>query len=381
METDHILRLLQKCLSEGQPEDWQQLRKELARGGQEQVQKELFLLGELKPEDLKADPEKLWRQIAACRAEGENRKFRLTKRWRYLAAEVLLFITIGVGYLLRQQKQPVLPSLSALLEPGERKAILKFENGEQIDLGRVASGTLLSRQGVTICLDSLQGITYLPAFSGESEPVYNTIEVPRGGEYRLVLPDGSMVWLNSDSELKFPMNFAGERRKVFLKGEAYFEVVKNPDMPFIVEVAAMEVKVLGTCCNINASRSDERIQTTLVSGKVEVSDRENARKVVLLPNQRAELKKGCLTVENVDAEEIIAWMQGKFYFESESLEEIATQLERWYDIHFFFSRESLKQEEFTGVIRRDYTANRILEIITKTTNVEFDIKGRTVTVY
>lgn len=81
METDHILRLLQKCLSEGQPEDWQQLRKELARGGQEQVQKELFLLGELKPEDLKADPEKLWRQIAACRAEGENRKFRLPKRW------------------------------------------------------------------------------------------------------------------------------------------------------------------------------------------------------------------------------------------------------------------------------------------------------------
>ena len=200
METDHILRLLQKCLSEGQPEDWQQLRKELARGGQEQVQKELFLLGELKPEDLKADPEKLWRQIAACRAEGENRKFRLPKRWRYIAAAVLLFITIGVGYLLRQQKQPVLPSLSALLEPGERKAILKFENGEQIDLGRVASGTLLSRQGVTICLDSLQGITYLPAFSGESEPVYNTIEVPRGGEYRLVLPDGSMVWLNSDSE-------------------------------------------------------------------------------------------------------------------------------------------------------------------------------------
>ena len=154
-----------------------------------------------------------------------------SRRWRYIAAAVLLFITIGVGYLLRQQKQPVLPSLSALLEPGERKAILKFENGEQIDLGRVASGTLLSRQGVTICLDSLQGITYLPAFSGESEPVYNTIEVPRGGEYRLVLPDGSMVWLNSDSELKFPMNFAGERRKVFLKGEAYFEVVKNPDMP------------------------------------------------------------------------------------------------------------------------------------------------------
>ena len=117
-----------------------------------------------------------------------------------------------------------------------------------------------------------------------------------------------------------------------------------------IRICPLLLKVLGTCFNINASRSDERIQTTLVSGKVEVSDRENARKVVLLPNQRAELKKGCLTVENVDAEEIIAWMQGKFYFESESLEEIAAQLERWYDIHFFFSRESLKQEEFTGVI-------------------------------
>lgn len=381
METDHIHRLLQKCLSGGRPEDWQQLRKELTREGRKQMLEELFLLGRLKPEDLKADPEKLWRQIAVCRTEGENRKFRLPKRWRYIAAVCLLVITTGVGYLLRLQKQPASLPLSVLLEPGQRKAILKFENGEQIDLGAMTPDTLLSRQGVTICLDSLQSITYLPVSPGQAGLAYNTIEVPRGGEYRLVLPDGSVVWLNSDSELKFPMNFVGEQRKVFLKGEAYFEVVKNPAMPFIVEVAAMEVKVLGTRFNINASRSDAGVQTTLVSGKVEVADRENARKVVLLPNQQAELKKGCLTVRNVDAEAVTAWRQGKFYFESESLEEIAAQLERWYDIHFFFSRESLKQEEFTGVIRRDYTAGRILEIIAKTTNVGFDIQGRTVTVY
>ncbi len=381
MKTDHIHRLVQKCLSEGCPEDWRQLGKELIREGQEQMLEELFLLGKLKPEDLKADPEKLWRQIAVCRTEGDNRKFSLPKRWRYIAAVFLLVITTGVGYLLRQQKQPVPRSLSALLKPGQRKAILKFENGEQIDLGMAAPDTLLSRQGVTICLDSLQSITYLPVTQGQAKLVYNTIEVPRGGEYRLVLPDGSVVWLNSDSELKFPMNFVGKRRKVFLKGEAYFEVVKNPDMPFVVEVAAMEVKVLGTRFNINAARSDEGVQTTLVSGKVEVSDQENAGKVVLLPNQQAELKKGRLTVKNVDAGAVTAWRQGKFYFESESLEEIAAQLERWYDIHFFFSRESLKQEEFTGVIRRDYTADRILEIIAKTTNVEFDIQGRTVTVY
>ena len=152
-------------------------------------------------------------------------------------------------------------------------------------------------------------------------------------------------------------------------------------MPFVVEVAAMEVKVLGTCFNINAARSDGGVQTTLVSGKVEVADRENAGKVVLFPNQQAELKKGRLTVKNVDAGAVTAWRQGKFYFESESLEEIAAQLERWYDVHFFFSCENLKQEEFTGVIRRDYSADRILEIIAKTTDVEFDIQGRTVTVY
>lgn len=381
MKTDHIHRLVQKCLSEGRPEDWRQLGKELIREGQEQMLEELFLLGKLKPEDLKADPEKLWRQIAACRTEGDNRKFRLPKRWRYIAAGFLLVITTGVGYLLRQQEEPVPQSLSALLEPGQRKAILKFENGEQIDLGMAAPDTLLSRQGVTICFDSLQSITYLPAAQEQVKLVYNTIEVPRGGEYRLVLPDGSVVWLNSDSELKFPMNFVGERRKVFLKGEAYFEVVRNPDMPFVVEVAAMEVKVLGTCFNINAARSDGGVQTTLVSGKVEVADRENAGKVVLFPNQQAELKKGRLTVKNVDAGAVTAWRQGKFYFESESLEEIAAQLERWYDVHFFFSRENLKQEEFTGVIRRDYSADRILEIIAKTTDVEFDIQGRMVTVY
>ena len=380
METDHILRLLQKCLSEGQPEDWQQLRKELARGGQEQVQKELFLLGELKPEDLKADPEKLWRQIAACRAEGENRKFRLPKRWRYIAAAVLLFITIGVGYLLRQQKQPVLPSLSALLEPGERKAILKFENGEQIDLGRVASGTLLSRQGVTICLDSLQGITYLPAFSGESEPVYNTIEVPRGGEYRLVLPDGSMVWLNSDSELKFPMNFAGERRKVFLKGEAYFQVAHDRQKAFVVVTDDIEVKVYGTEFNIN-TRVADYVQTTLVRGAVSIKTERSAEKM-LKPGQLAQFDRltGETEIKNVDVSNYIGWKSGVYIFEDKSIEQIMDELSLWYDIEVFFRNNISRNRHFSGSLPRYREIDDMLKVIEKTSHVRFEVKGKTIIV-
>ena len=375
METDHILRLLQKCLSEGQPEDWQQLRKELARGGQEQVQKELFLLGELKPEDLKADPEKLWRQIAACRAEGENRKFRLPKRWRYIAAAVLLFITIGVGYLLRQQKQPVLPSLSALLEPGERKAILKFENGEQIDLGRVASGTLLSRQGVTICLDSLQGITYLPAFSGESEPVYNTIEVPRGGEYRLVLPDGSMVWLNSDSELKFPMNFAGERRKVFLKGEAYFQVAKDKEHPFVVVTGEAEVEALGTSFNIYSYEEENRIETTLVEGAVRFAVADQT--VILMPGEQGVVgTDGNLEKKKVDVFPYIAWKEGKFVFRKRSLEEVMHIISRWYNVEAVFQNESLKKVSFSGNLKRYDDFEHIVSMLEMTGGIRFKVEGR-----
>lgn len=381
MEADQLQELLQKCFSEGNDADWRILRIELEKVENKVLRDELFRLGWLEADDFVANEIKMWESILRYH-EQEQKRLRVRRLWRYAAA---IFIPLLIGSLffwtqhLKEVSEAVPVSLGQL-EPGNRQAILKLGDGELIDLTTVGRDTLLTRNGVTIRLDSSRSVSYQGEIVTGHTVDYNTIIVPRGGEYRLVLADGSVVWLNADSELKFPIAFHGDQRKVFLKGEAYFDVVKNPALPFVVDVAGMEVKVLGTCFNVNAYREDGVFQTTLVSGKVEVHNIGNAERVTLLPDQQAQLKNGHLFVSTVDASACVAWINGKFYFESESLLEIAAQLERWYDVDFFFAREELKHYEFTGVIRRDYTANQILDMITKTTNVHFEIKGRTVVV-
>lgn len=338
-------------------------------------------------------------KLIAERLCGKDRAYQLflqrrqvykTHRRRILrtggvAATLILGLGISGLFLFQKDnkpKQDTVVSLAAkkTLEPGRPQAVLKMVDGERIELGSIGQDTLLTRPGFAVRLDASRSVFYSEKAEVGATTDYNTLRVPRGGEYRLELADGSVVWLNSDSELKFPPAFNEKQRKVFLKGEAFFDVARNPSVPFVVEIGGMEVKVLGTRFNVNAYREDGVFQTTLVEGKVEVRDLQNDRQVVLLPDQQACLKDGQLFVHPVDASVYMAWIEGKFYFESESLLEIVAQLERWYDVEFFFTREELKHYEFTGVIRRDYAADRILDIIAKTTNVKFDIQGRMITV-
>lgn len=380
MEADQLQELIRKCFTEGEPEEWKALRTELKKPENALLREELFRFRNPEMTDITMEVEKMWKQISICRHQGVNRRILFRRIRQYVA---LLAIVIGIGGIslwLRNSKPDsvAFTSDSPLLEPGQRQAILKLVNGERIELGAVTGDTLLIREGMTIQVDSSKSVFY------GGDPMkgagYNTITVPRGGEYRLVLADGSVVWLNSDSELKFPAVFSEAQRKVVLKGEAYFDVAKNPSHPFIVQVADMEVKVLGTQFNVNAYREDGVFQTTLVCGRVRVSHIGHDDEVVLAPDQQALLKDGHLAVRHVDASAYTAWRNGKFYFEAETLLEIAAQLERWYNVDFFFTREELKYYEFTGVIRRDYKAGQILDIIAKTTNVGFEIKGHTILV-
>lgn len=380
METDQIRKLIQKCLLEGDEEDWQKLAKELRRRENRALWREWKRLGTLKQEDLSVDKEKIWETVKGCQSVGNNRVWWHVHLLRYAAA-ILIPLTLGIwGWHEIKQDASRETVVSATLEPGQLKAILRLEDGQQIDLSAISRDTVLIHQGMAVRLDSARGLYYSKQQMEVRELSYNTIIVPRAGEYRLVLSDGTVVWLNADSELKYPVNFQPDQRRVFLRGEAYFEVAKNEKQPFIVEVGGMKVNVLGTKFNVNASRVDGCWQTTLVEGKVRVSDGADTDGVVLLPNQQSELKNGHFYVKEVDASVYTAWRDGKFYFESEPLEEIAAQLERWYDVQFFFTRENLRKDKFTGVIRKDYTADQILDIITKTTNVKFEIHGRTISV-
>lgn len=384
MEADQFQKLLQKCLSGGDQENWQKLTEELEREENAVLRQEWKRFTLLTPEDMLVDEGKMWAKVSRCQSEGKNRIKWGRQLLRYAAIIAIPLLTGVLGWALYQAREwdsQEKTVVSAMITPGSPRAILKLEGGKQIDLSVLSQDTLLSHRGTSIQLNSDHSLLYPEQKNNRQEIIYNTIMVPRAGEYRLTLADGTRVWLNADSELKYPVDFPSGPRRVFLRGEAYFEVAKNEKQPFLVEVGNMEVEVLGTKFNINASRIDGSYQTTLVEGKVRVSNHRTTESLVLRPDQQAQSKDGHFCVKEVDARVYTAWREGKFYFESEPLEEIAAQLERWYDVQFFFTRESLRKDEFTGVIRKDYTADRILDIITKTTNVKFEIRGRTISVF
>ena len=330
--------------------------------------------------DVVFDRDKMWRAIEAYRGEGRNVRKRVTA-WRWAAAAVLVLLAGGAAWMLSEREPARRPVAQAVeIEAGGPCAVLIMAEGERIDLTQPVD-TVLERDGVEIFLDSTRGLTYQPVRNEAEKMAYNTIVVPRKGEYRVTLADGSTVHLNSESELRFPTAFTGKERRVYLKGEGYFEVERDTARPFVVAAGETEVCVLGTRFNVNAYDAEEVTRTTLMEGKVSVGDSVAGKAVVLSPGWQAEWRGGNISTRKVNVKAVVAWIDGKFYFEEgATLEEITEQLRRWYDIDFFFTSERVKRFMFAGVIRKDYTANEIFSIIEKTTNVRFDVKGRTVVV-
>ena len=330
--------------------------------------------------DVVFDRDKMWRAIEAYRGEGRNVRKRVTA-WRWAAAAVLVLLAGGAAWMLSEREPARRPVAQAVeIEAGGPRAVLIMAEGERIDLTQPVD-TVLERDGVEIFLDSARGVTYQPVKNEAEKMAYNTIVVPRKGEYRVTLADGSTVHLNSESELRFPTAFTGKERRVYLKGEGYFEVERDTVRPFVVAADETEVRVLGTRFNVNAYDAEEVTRTTLMEGKVSVGDSVAGKAVMLSPGWQAEWRGGNISTRKVNVKAVVAWIDGKFYFEEgATLEEITEQLRRWYDIDFFFTSERVKRFMFAGVIRKDYTANEIFSIIEKTTNVRFDVKGRTVVV-
>lgn len=334
-------------------------------------------VGAMETGDVAFDKEKMWRAIEAYRGEGRNVRRRMPV-WRWAAAVVLPLLVGGLALWLTREPERRPVAQTAVIEGGSPRAVLIMAQGERIDLEQPAD-TVLECEGVAIRLDSACGVVVRP-----TEPAarveYNTIVVPRKGEYRIVLADSTVVHLNSESELRFPTAFVGGERRVYLKGEGYFDVAENAACPFVVTAGGMDVRVLGTRFDVNAYDTTA-VRTTLAEGAVRVSDRATGQAAALLPGQQAEWRDGSLVTREVNVEAVLAWLDGKFYFEDgATLEAIADQLRRWYDIDFFFTSERVKQFMFAGVIKKDYTANEIFSIIEKTTNVRFSVNGRTVVV-
>lgn len=312
----------------------------------------------------------------------DRKSRRMTLRWS-IAASIILLVGLFVGRTINgvrdiHEEQELAKSV---MQPGTSKAILMMADGKEVVLEQGQNLNILLNERVRVATSS-QGIVYEEHGKGMVTEEYNKLTTPVGGEYSLVLSDGTKVFLNADSELKYPVEFSDGKRIVDLKGEAYFEVHKDSLRPFIVRMNGAEVTVLGTSFNVNTYGDDGQIYTTLVNGSVRVSSMKNKQEEILKPGMQSvmNVQSGLLTVRKVDVEPYVAWREGRFVFRAMTLDLIMRQLQRWYDFEVFYQNSELKDYEFRGVIKRDMDLDKVLSVIKATTNVDFEVKGKVITI-
>lgn len=267
--------------------------------------------------------------------------------------------------------------------PGQYSAILEMADGKTYRLGEERY-SLQEKTGNRIKIDSTF-LSYLPTDDARAvsrEVVYNKLSIPRGGEYRIELEDGTKVWINSASRLQYPVVFSGDTREVYLEGEAYFEVRRDSSRPFIVHAGEQKVTVLGTSFGITCYTNDVNDYTTLVSGKVKVELEQGKQVFVLEPGTQVEYNKenGMVRERRVDVAEFVAWKEGKYVFKQKRLEDILSTLSRWYDFEVFYQNSEMKEVLFSGELRRFDDFNYLLRLIERTSDVKFIIDKKVVQV-
>lgn len=271
------------------------------------------------------------------------------------------------------------------IEKGNAKAVLITSSGEEYKLEEGKTRTITDQNGVRIKADSNNVVQYSTDALAMSDPKlnaqYNTLKVPRLGEYQIVLSDGTKVWINSESELKYPVHFNQKERVVELTGEAYFEVKSDPNHPFVVKSNGINTRVLGTEFNVSAYPNEE-VNITLVEGKVELKSGQNSEKVQLLPGENAnmQLASSVIVVKKVDVRKFIAWRDGYFYFEKGRLEDILTKLERWYDFKVFYQNPAVKNYQFRMRADRSQEFSDIVSRLEQTGRVAIEINEKVIVV-
>lgn len=296
-----------------------------------------------------------------------------------VAASVMLLLG-GIGLWgfrksgeVRKPAEPVVTAVNTIV-PGKKQAVLVTESGEQILLGGAVSQQVNTGDGIRIDYDSVAGIRYETV--GEEIPVYHTLKVPVSGEYQLTLSDGTMVWLNSGSELKYPVRFQGNIRQVELKGEAYFEVSKDKKKPFMVLAGEVSTRVYGTEFNIR-SYAGEEVSVTLVKGSISVKNEFLKQERMLQPGENACLSGNDFRIEQVDVRKYTAWKEGYFYYENECLDHILKDLKRWYDFDVVYTDNNLGNLRFEFWSFRHAPIETVARTLTRTNRIDMKMDGKT----
>jgi hypothetical protein len=339
------------------------------------------------PADPLMEEKLIWDRIV--KEIPETAKVRYFKKWYPIAsaAAILLFVSFGAYLFIKNQRlnsqlaNHYSPKNDIL--PGGNKATLTLANGKQILLTGARNGTLAVQGTVAVNKTADGKIVYnsseKPSSNNVKAIVYNTMTTPRGGQYWVVLPDGSKVLLNAASSLTYPTTFSGNERKVELTGEAYFEVAHNAAKPFRVYSKAQIVEVLGTHFNINTYDDEPAVKTTLLEGKVKVTSTIQNQVRILQPGQQAFLNPLAFNISNVDVEEAIAWKNGLFMFESNDIQQIMRMVSRWYDVEVVYNGTS-PADKFSGSVSRFSNVSEVLNTLQLTRKVHFKIEGKRITV-
>lgn len=309
--------------------------------------------------------------------------------WMRLAASVLILL-VGAYFIFEKNEHTIgnaedkkqvarLPEKPAPILPGRNRAILTTADGKSIILDSMQNGQL-ARQGTTN-IQKLGGLLIYKApasFNGDTQITYNTLSTPRGGQYQVILSDGTRVWLNAASEIRYPTLFSGNVREVTLTGEAYFEVAKNKAKPFQVKAGAMKIAVLGTHFNVNAYEDEAETKTSLLEGSVQIS--QGNLSGLLKPGQQAVIqnKSNHIKTGNVDLTEVVAWKNGLFRFEGADIKTIMREIGRWYDVEIEYAGK-VPNHRFVGKINRNVELSEVLRIL-ELSNVKFLVAGKKIIV-
>ena len=318
-----------------------------------------------------------------------NKISYLFSNWRVAAASIIIILLSAAGWLhlkssaeqvVKEDDKPV-PVMHDIA-PGGSKAILTLADGSQVVLEDANNGDITKQKNVTISKTKNGQLVYRTGNDGQMDenkiPAFNTIKTPVGGQYRVVLSDGTKVWLNSGSSIKFPVIFVGNERSVEIEGEAYFEVAKDKKKPFKVLSDDQVVEVLGTHFNVNAYRDEPNIKTTLAEGSVKVSS--DGVSNTIKPGQQVRLsrKSHAMNILAVDTEAAISWKDGLFVFNDEDIHSIMRKISRWYGVEVVFQNDI--NENFGGVISKFENVSQVLKILEVTETIHFKIEKRRITV-
>lgn len=374
---EHIVQLMQRAclnnLSEQERVELQEILKDKALNEVwRRMSEKHFIAGQLESFH-RFSAGNAYRQF--CIRCHRTRSGMLKRYVRVIAAIVVL--SIGITIVWRKgnvQREPEILVRNHLIEPGSRKATLRMADGKMVEIAgeflkiQEKAGAQIQYTGGEITYASTEKV---------NELVYNELLVPRAGECCILLEDSTRVWVNADSKLRYPIRFTGVERRVYLEGEAYFEVAKN-GKPFMVETSRGDIQVMGTSFNIKNYVNDEKMQATLVCGKICFIGNE---KIALEPGEQVVVTQGICSKRKVEVEEYVGWKDGWFLFKNQRLEDIMRDLSRWYDVKVVFQQQNIKEIEFTGNLKKYDRMEVILELLRTTDEVNYKITENTIILY